>query len=288
MGGSYEAEINRAHPGCILFLLDQSRSMKDPIAGDPTTPKDKAAAEAINDLLLNLILQCTLDVGKGPRHYFDVGVIGYGKKLGVGSCLGGALEGRNLVSLPELAANPLRMTERTKQVKDATGALVTQTRRYPIWFEPLAEWGTPMAEAMEFSAKVLKPWVKEHKASFPPIVINITDGEPNSDPTRAAKTLSGLRLDAGNVLLYNLHLSSLATAPIAFPATSAELPDKYSAMLFDISSEIPPPLHGELESEGYPARTGTRGFIFNANGWALLQFLDIGTRVTVEGPDGER
>ena len=57
MGGLYMAEINRAQHGCILFLLDQSYSMKDPFAGDAKTSKAKAAADAINDLLMDLIVR---------------------------------------------------------------------------------------------------------------------------------------------------------------------------------------------------------------------------------------
>lgn len=288
MSGSYEAEINRECPGCVLFLLDQSRSMEEAFAGNEAVSKAKAAAEAINDLLLNLIVRCTSEHGKGPRNYFDVGVIGYGAKAGIGSCLGGALKGRELVSVAELAANPLRIEERPKKVADETGNLISTTKRTPVWFDPVAEWGTPMTEAMQLTRKLLQSWVKEHRQSYPPIVINITDGEPYTNPTKAAKSLSGLQTDDGNVLLYNLHLSSLATAPITFPATDQNLPDEYAVMLFHISSEVPPQLLPELGGEGYPADPGTRGFVFNANGWVMIDFLDIGTRVTMQGVGGER
>ena len=250
--------------------------------------KAKAAAEAINGLLTDLIVRCTLDFSEGTRHYFDVGVIGYGSSAGVGSSLGGALKGRDLVSVADLAASPLRVEQRPKVDKDESGALVTTTIRYPVWFDPVAEGGTPMAEAMQLAGKLLAPWVAGHKKSYPPIVINITDGEPARNPTRAARGLTGLQSDAGNVLLYNLHLSSLPTAPITFPANRAELPDKFAAMLFDISSEVPPQILRELSVEGYPAEPGTRGFVFNADGSVMIQFLDIGTRLTMEGAAGER
>jgi hypothetical protein len=277
------AEINRASPGCILFLLDQSQSMRDPFAGDKATSKANAAADAINNLLMDLVLRCTLNFDEGPRNYFDIGVIGYGARVGVGPCFGGSLKGRELVSVADLAANQLRVEERSTVVDDGSGGLVPTTVRFPVWFDPVAELGTPMAEAMQRARKVLGLWVTEHKKSYPPVVINITDGVPDADPTKAVEALTSLQSDDGQVLLYNLHLSGLAASPITFPAESAKLPDEYAKMLFGISSEVPPQICEELNLEGYPAAPGTRGFAFNADGGALVQFLDIGTRLSLGG-----
>jgi len=286
--GTYLAEINRLNPGCILFLLDQSASMGDTFAGDSAVPKANAAADAINKLLMDLVIRCTQNFGEGPRNYFDIGVIGYGSLSGVGPCFGGKLEGRTLVSIQDLAANQLRVETRAKQVVDATGMPVTTTVRFPVWFDPVAYGGTPMAEALQLAKKWLKRWVAAHRTSYPPIVINMTDGEPYTSPVRAAKALADLRSDDGNVLLYNLHLSSLARAPITFPASSAGLPDRYATMLFEMSSEVPPQIQQELATEGYLVAPGTRGFAFNADASAMLQFLDIGTRLrNMEGAAGE-
>ena len=97
---SYVAEISRDRPGCILFLLDQSQSMGEPFAGDTKTSKAVTLADAINKLLMSLVLRCTQNVNEGPRNYFDIGVMGYGDswESDPGPCLGGALEGRDLVS----------------------------------------------------------------------------------------------------------------------------------------------------------------------------------------------
>ena len=238
-----------------MFLLDQSYSMNDSFAGDAKTSKAKAAADAINDLLMDLIVRCSLDF-EGPRYYFDVGVIGYGSKAGVGPCLGGTLKGQSLVPIGELAENQLRVEQRPKMVSDGSGGLTSTTIRFPVWFDPVAEGGTPMQEALKLAAAVVGPWVAAHQESYPPIVINITDGEPTTgDPTKAARALTSLH--------------------------SAKLPDRYAGLLFSMSSEVPHQIREELSVEGYPAEPGTRGFTFNADAWALLQFLDIGTRVTL-------
>jgi hypothetical protein len=145
-----------------------------------------------------------------------------------------------------------------------------------------------MAEALRLAAKVLAPWLARHRESYPPIVINITDGQPNSDPTQAARALVSQGTADGSVLLYNLHLSDLASTPVTFPASLAGLPDQYAVMLFEMSSQVPPQIQQELSREGYLVEPGTRGFAFNADAGAMVQFLDIGTRLTVEGATGER
>lgn len=277
MNGSYSAEISRKNPTCIMFLLDQSYSMNDAVAGDAATRKADAAAEAINDLLLRLILRCTKGVG-APRNYFEVGVIGYGAARGVGPSLGGALRGSALVSISTLADNPLRVEKRTEKKSDGSGGQVEVSRKFPVWFDPVAEANTPMAEAMQYAYKVLKRWVADHAQSFPPLVINITDGEPNADPTAAASALTGLSVNDGNTLLYNVHLSSLRSEPILFPAEGSALPDKFARMLLEISSVFPEKIRQEFENESYHLDKAARGFVFNSNAEALIRFLDIGTR----------
>lgn len=285
---SYVAEISRDRPGCILFLLDQSQSMDEPFAGDTGTSKAEAAADAINKLLMSLVLRCTQNVNEGPRYYFDVGVIGYGGYRGPGPCLRGALTGRELVSMRDLASNHLRVEERTRMVADEAGRQVETKVKFPVWFDPVAEDGTPMLEAVKLACSILPRWIDAHKRSYPPIVINITDGMPNEDPTPAARQLIGLGTDDGNVLLYNLHLSDLAASPLLFPAASAGLPDEFAQMLFEMSSQVPPRIQEELKVEGYSIEPGARGFVFNADAVALIKFLDIGTRLVLESGLGER
>ena len=75
----YSAQISRTNPACILFLIDQSKSMDEPI--DPQDPQTKAVlvADAINKLIQNIVLRSAK--ADGVRDYFRVGVIGYGNGL---------------------------------------------------------------------------------------------------------------------------------------------------------------------------------------------------------------
>ena len=115
---------------------------------------------------------------------------------------------------------------------------------------------------------------------FPPIVMNITDGEStDGDPTPAAAALRGLKSTDGNVLLFNAHLSSSPVPAIEYPSGEPGLPDPFAKCLFRMSSELPPRLLASAQSEGFRAAAGARGFVFNADMTCIIRFLDIGTRV---------
>lgn len=270
----YIAEISRAHPSCFLFLIDQSKSMENPFGVGAGKRKADGVADAINRLLQNLVIKCAK--GEGINDYYVVGVIGYGKS--VGPAFGGALNGQFLVPISEVANCPMRVEERTKKVDDGAGGLVDQTIKFPVWFEPVADNGTPMAEAFKQAHNVLESWVTKHPETYPPIVINITDGEYNTDPTKEAQTLTALSTQDGNVLLFNCHISGFNAAPIVFPDTDAGLPDTWARKLFALSSPLPDNMSAAAQSEGYGIGGGARGFAFNADLVELIRFLDIGTR----------
>lgn len=272
----YQAEISRSNPSCFLFLIDQSGSMEDPFAGgDSSRRKADLLADAINRLLQNLVIKCAKE--EGIRDYFHVGVIGYGAK--VGPALGGQLAGRELVPISDIGNLPARIEERKKKVEDGAGGLVEQTIRFPIWFDPVYHGATPMCQALTLAHDILARWLPQHPDSFPPIVINITDGEAtDGDPSTAADALRSLATSDGNVLLFNVHLSSKGAKPIEFPASADQLPDQHAQLMFELSSPLTPYMRTVAQQEGYSITEGSHGFVFNADMISVIKFLDIGTR----------
>jgi hypothetical protein len=250
--------------------------MDDPFgAGESNRKKADGVADAINRLLQNLVIKCAKS--EGVRDYYDVGVNGYGQK--VGPAFAGALAGRDLVPVSEIADHPERVEERTRKIDDGAGGLVDQTVKFPVWFDAVARGGTPMCEALQRAESTLSGWIAGHPSSFPPIVINITDGEStDGDPSDAADRLKALSTDDGNVLLFNVHLSSQRATPVEFPDSASQLPDKYAQLLFNMSSPLPAYMRGAAAAEGYAVTDGARGFVFNADIVAVIRFLDIGTR----------
>lgn len=274
----YASEISRNNPSMFLFLIDQSGSMDDPFGGAETpTKKAQAMADAVNRLLQNLAIKCAKE--EGVRDYFHIGVIGYGGQGQVGPAFGGGLAGRDLIPISEVAGTPGRVETRNKSMSDGAGGLIEQPVKFPIWFEPVASGGTPMCKALEEARRVAQGWLGQHPNCFPPVVINITDGESSDgDPTGAAAGLRSLSSTDGELLLLNLHLSSQRKTPISFPSSDAELPDQFARLLFQMSSPLTPNMMTAARQEGFPVTEGARGFAFNADLVAAIKFLDIGTR----------
>jgi hypothetical protein len=272
----YTAEISRSNPTCFLFLLDQSRSMAGQFGRTEGKSKAQALADAINNLLYNLVLRNVR--GQAVLERFHVGVIGYGTK--VGPVLGGSLAGRDLVPIGELARNPLRVEQRSQKVDDGRGGKVEQSIKAPVWFEATAEGKTPMIAALDLAWSVLMNFLVAHPACFPPVVVNISDGEAtDGDPEGPASRIRGLSSEDGDVLLFNAHLSSRPESAVEFPSVEDALPDAFAKRLFRMSSSLPPPMHAAAAQAGFRVSNQTRGFVFNADLASVIRFLEIGTRI---------
>ncbi|NJM42053.1 MAG: VWA domain-containing protein [Anaerolineae bacterium] len=271
----YSAEISRSNPTCFLFVIDRSGSMEDPFPNEKRR-KAEGVADAINRLLQNLVIRCAKE--EGVRDYFHVGVIGYGEK--VGPAFSGALAGRDLAPISEIANLPARVEERTKKVDDGAGGLMDQTVRFPIWFDPVYKGGTHMCQALAQARGTLEYWLTHHPDCFPPIVIHITDGEStDGDPTEEMKKIKALASTDGEVLLFNVHLSDKAKAmSTAFPDTDADLPDDYARKLFNGASALTPFMRSVASEQGFALSDGARGFVMNADLVLVIQALEIGTR----------
>jgi len=274
---AFTAEISRTNPACLLFLVDQSSSMDKPFGGQPGKKKSEGVADAINRLLQNLVLKCAK--ADGVRDYFHVGVIGYGQK--VKPCLAGTSKDQPLAPISTVANSPIRLEQRMRVTDDGAGGLVEQTFRFPIWFEPTAGGKTPMNQAVTLAREVAAEFIAVYPDSFPPLVINLTDGQPtDANPLAAAVALKALKSSDGNVLFFNAHLSSEESAPICFPSDETGLADKYAKLLFRMSSILPPKLMAAARDEGFAISGPARGFVFNGDLVSVIRFLDIGTRVS--------
>jgi hypothetical protein len=277
---AYTAEISRANPSCFLFLIDQSGSMVDPLAGDSRRSKAQSVANTINTFLKDLVIMCSKS--EGVRDYYYVGVVGYSNEQ-AGPAFGGALSGRQLVSVSDVANHPARIEERTQERIEDGGVVsyfANQTIKFPIWFNPVANGGTPMCKALKLAHQILSDWLLQHPMCFPPVVIHITDGEStDGDPSEAMQSLTTLASNDGNVLLFNVHLSSHRDAQgLSFPDTSDRLPDQYSRLLWQRSSPLTPFMLSVARDYGLSLNEGARGFVLNADLELVIQTLDIGTR----------
>ena len=138
-----------------------------------------------------------------------------------------------------------------------------------------------MCQTLTMVQEAISDWVASHSASYPPTVINITDGEPtDGDPESLADSIRNLETSDGKVLMYNCHISSTPGAQVLFPSGDENLPDDKARLLFRMSSVLPDPIRNVAIAEKIKIGEAARGFAFNADLVDLIRFLDIGTRPT--------
>jgi hypothetical protein len=274
---SYERRVDRHHPSALVFLIDQSASMRDSIEGSPTA-KAAAVADQINGLLYELVQRCTKTLGELPRPYFAVSVIGYGTdpqgRALVGSTLGGALAAQPWAWTADLAQHPLRIEERERTSPQGTQRFVV-----PVWVEALATGGTPMCAAIDQAGRLVKPWCDQYPDSFPPIVINLSDGEStDGDPREWARRLTSLRTNDGETLFFNLDIGT-SGAPVLFADRPPPGCSEHTALMWEMSSVLPPFMLDIARSQGFDVESNSRGFGSNADFRSVVTFLNVGTSV---------
>ena len=278
---AYTADISRNTPGCFLFLVDQSGSMSGSLGGEPNSTKMDGAADAVNRVLDAISQRCSQ--GMDIRDYFDVGIITYTTDSAGNTQLETPLPD----TTPEQPFLPIsqvvdaaEVEERQVKESDGAGGIVEVTRKFPVWLRPKAGYGTPMCAALEAASAALSDWTAQHQDSYPPMVINITDGEAgDGDPVLWSQNIMELETNDGKVLVYNVHLSEMSAAPVQYPSDEGEVSiDEYARQMFRMSSVFPDSVAEMASSMGLPVTQGSRGYVYNADMVSLVQFLDIGTR----------
>lgn len=273
---SYTKEINRKNPTCFLFVIDQSASMDEQMAGGSI--KSEFVADVLNRTIAETIVRCTK--ADGVRDYFDIGVIGYGGER-VGSAFGGELANRKLIPISEIESNPLRIEEREQDLDGGDDVMEKQRVKLPVWIDPIHDGGTPMREAMGIIAETVAEWCDKHPSSYPPTVVHVTDGQStDGDPEDIAEAIKGISTNDGEVLLFNLHVDNEAGDEILFPSSEDELPDEYGKLLFRMSSPFPEHLASVAQGMGYDVSGDSRFFAYKAGMDFIGHFFEIGTRAS--------
>jgi von Willebrand factor type A domain len=261
----YQEQLSASKPGLIIILIDQSGSMLDSYAG---STKAEFATLAVNKTIDEIIKSCS--VGDEIRDRCYVAVIGYGKGVNV----------LFLEKPSDLAKNPKTTTVK-KKISDGAGGLVEIEEVARVFATPTGDGGTPMAQAFQQAYKGVEKFISSNPNSFPPIVINITDGEPDNFDTAAteAKKLGQLKTTDGNVIILNAHISTASAGKVELPSgDSAFSSNKFAKFLFDISTPLPDTLADSAKDSGFNVQPGARGFVFNADAETLIKLLNFGSQ----------
>ncbi len=279
----YTARITRKTPTAFVFLLDMSGSMEERIRYEGAVmPKAEALAMAMNTMIGELLNRCRRETGY--YDYFDIAVLGY-----CGDRIVDLLEeaaGACFCKPSELAARqvPVRSVQKERRLPDGQSVFVSVDQKQ--WIAPQAESTTPMFAALDRCHTLLQKWLSDHRslACYPPTVINITDGEATDAGDEKilgmADKIRSLGTDDGQVLMFNIHLSSSEDErTISFPSAEDELPDiRYARLLHAMSSEMPAPYHDqirEMKENGF--RPSYRCVSYNTSMSELIRLMNIGT-----------
>lgn len=254
--------IGTPNPGCIVILVDQSASMGEDWENGT---KAEVAALAVNRILEELVLASQVGDTIKPRCH--VSVIGYGERV---ECV---VDGM----ISEVASSLIEVKKVKKSISDGAGGIIPVDVKMPIWVQPEANNGTPMHEAFERSAEIVQRWCDNKPDGFPPIVINITDGDANyPDLTEdAARKVMNLHTTDGNVLIFNIHIANNMHR-VTFPHSTAQLvDDNLAEFLFGLSSILPEPLREEAEKADLPSEPDARCFVYNADPVTMIKTLNF-------------
>jgi hypothetical protein len=239
-------------------------------------------AVVLNGFLQELILINTIVGNEGQtevRPRADIAVLGYSGSA-VSSALGGNLSYQPFVTLPELQQNPAQVQRiENREIDPATGMEVQRTIEVPIWVDAKAANGTPMCGALERAIELARQWVASHPDNYPPVIINVTDGEStDGDPIARANELRQISTSDGEALLFNVHITERKSMPVFYPASEQDLlGDKYAQILFRMSSEIPDTSRALLQGSGNFLPEGARGMIYNWDATSVRQMFHFGT-----------
>lgn len=271
----YTKRISRAYPGLFVILMDMSGSMNEQWGEGKKLSKFLQLFEIINNFLYELSKKSTS--GDQIKDYFHISVIGYGgsvKPLFVDT-------EKPYITISQIV-NQGKVETVISEVDDGVGGKKERIETKKIYVEGIAKGDTPMCRAFGYACKeVISPWIEKYKESFPPVVLNITDGEPtDGNPLDIVNEIKKKTTLEGNVLIFNAHVSS--TNPdlnICYPDSESGLPDKYAKMLFSMSSILPNVMLNRAKLFYPDLVDGSHGFLYNTDAESIIRFLNIGSTI---------
>jgi hypothetical protein len=234
---SYTTLATRSTPALIIYLLDVSGSMQEPMGG---ISKIDLVAQALQKTAVRMVQRSTKGTVISPRY--KVAMFAYSSS--VIDLLGG------IKTIDELA-------------KMGTPQLMTLDT-------------TDTAAAFAEVERLLQQELPDLQDCPAPLVCHLTDGYYNgADPKPLVERIKRLSVPDGDVLVENIFVTS--TGPHiadvrAWPGISSEdeLADPYARDLFHMSSLIPDSYLNVMREFGYKLEPGAR-MIFPGNQPDLVQ-----------------
>lgn len=278
----YTQEITRQHRAAIVIAIDQSCSMGGRMMLNGWDLSKAEVVSMVTGRLVDELIMRSFRDGE-YRHYYDIALVGYsGDEVY-------SLLGREMTFYPitTLATRDVRRTPYTLSYNTMHCGVQSFVEQVSQWVEPRSQGATPMHKMICVVTNMVNDWCAkaENVESFPPIVINITDGEcsdANEEMLRiAAQRLKNSGTANGKTLFANIHISSDTNhAPILFPnIREVPLEIRHAHLMMDMSSVMPEPFHPYVrECRSSFAQPPYFAMGYNTSMSELVAMLNIGTR----------
>lgn len=227
----YEALATSKTPALIIYLLDMSGSMSDPIDPIGGEPKIKVVTRTLKKVAREMVRRSMKGTTPSPRY--RVAIFAYSDE--VRDLFDGAITVDEFMNRGIPVMKSSGMTDTAKAFRAAEELLQK-------------EWGN----------------IQDCPA---PLICHMTDGEYNTggDPLPIARRIMQMRLADGHVLVENIFLDSDALPeqvddPYEWPGISIEdqLASRPARHLFQMSSDIPNSYRELFEDRGYSIRPGAK------------------------------
>ena len=230
---SYTAKATSANPGRIVFLIDVSGSMGDPLA----------TGELKIDVVNQAVKSAVADLGGSSMKALD------------------KVSGRYLLAMFSYSQNVTNLLHGFMPISDA------DARKTPK-MQPGGKTNT--SKAFQEVRDLLKAELANIKPGDPaPLVCHLTDGEwtDGGDPVSIAQEIKDMQVDDGNFLVLNIFISDqVLQQPLpdelrewkGITSTEDLLPG-YGHTLFEMSSLLPETFRQRmLDEEGFEMQSGAK------------------------------
>lgn len=267
----------------VVIAIDGSVSMQEwTMLYNTRMRKMEAAALIANFAIDELVMRSTR--AGDIRDYYDIAVFRYSDD-GIEPII--ASEDNSMVhinSLHEAIPQPVCYNI-VHEEEDGTQSIIPITLHE--WVTPKAYGIAPMYEALVHIKGLISKWCNDtfNRRSFPPIVINITDGccsdAEEMELMDIAREIESIGTKDGSTLLINTYLANEMDEceNILFPTVCDNFsPDHDCQMLYNMSSQLPEELEYIIKDiVGCNSQRPYKCFARNASLCEILALTDIGT-----------
>lgn len=274
----YNAHITQQYKGAIMLLIDQSGSMDEEyLFNGQKTTKARAVATIANTLIEEIINRSQRRRGVGD--YFDIAVIGYGGDEAK------SLFGKRFRRITDVDSMYVPIDNRHVVRQLPNGECLNFFFELRQWVTPVSKGRTPMGAALRMARTMSAAWCRNNPHSFPPIVINISDGEATDaaydELIRLSNKLKEVATEDGNLLFFNLHITANTdqASVLKWPTINEPLPYlRHSKLLYDMASVLPPLYANTIASlKGHFTPQEYKAVCYNASCDELLGDIQIGS-----------